>query len=176
MSKYVLITIFSFYIIATVKDLIFERKERICNKKLIITKGLMKFNKELFIGIVFTGTFLVVLILTPTYFRKGNVTILPILVILTYGIWGLQKLLKGMKNEIREDGVSTNKGFFQWSEIDRYEKSKIKKRKSIFNSSLKCISLLFYTNRGYIEKFVIDITIEDTKKIESFFNKIELKQ
>lgn len=173
MVKYVLITIYAFCIIATVKDFIFGRQERICNKKLIITKGLMKFNSEIFIGGICTGQLIVGVMLTPTYFRGGNVTILPILYVLSMGIWGIGKLFKGMKKEIREDGISINKGFFAWSEIDRYEKSKIKIKKNIFNGPLKYISFLFYTNTGYIEKFVINITIKDTKKIESFFNKIE---
>lgn len=44
------------------------------------------------------------------------------------GIEGALKLLKGIKNEIREDAIYTNKGVYKWHEIKKYEWIKTKKR------------------------------------------------
>ncbi|MTI65484.1 MAG: hypothetical protein FH753_02675 [Firmicutes bacterium] len=169
MNKYFLI-IYILAIIFGSKNLILEIKKRIYDRKVTITNGLKKYNYTQLIGILYMTTFIIFCI---SFYRnpleKGF-----ILLGTMCGILGVKELIIGIKNEIREDGIYTNKGIYKWNEIIKYEWMEIKKRRSLLNSSLEYSSLRFYVDKGYPKKIIIDVAMEDIEKTEIFFDEIGL--
>lgn len=172
MDKYFVIPIYILAIILGLKNLIFEIKTRIYDRTLIITNGIKHFNYELGMAAFCMVGFIIFCI--SLYIRPPELW--GLLLGIMFGILGAKDLLKGIKNEIREDGIYTNKGIYKWNEIKKYKWIKVKKKKSLLSSALEYISLEFYIDGDHSEKIIINITMEDLEKTTKFFDEIRLKR
>lgn len=166
-----MIVLCSLGIVFGIKNLIFETQKRVYNKKLLIANGLHNINLELVMGLVYTIGFFV---FCATLFLR-EVELWFVLFGFMMGVVGLEYLIKGLKSGIREDGIYTNKGFYNWEEINVYEFTEVKNAGTFFNKFSDYISLALYIEGRQPDKTLINIAVCDLEDTREYFRKVGLR-
>ncbi len=164
MKEYIFNILFIFAIVFGVKDLISEFK-KIKEYRVIITKGRVKVNNDLLYGIVTAiwGIFFIVSFFmtkrdVPINIVKSNIIIVLI---------GAPRLITGIRNEIRDDGIYIRKEIYKWNQIETYEWGKEDKRGNR--------TIILYYDSFYDKKIKLKINRDDKEKLQSFLDGIGLK-
>ncbi|WP_291582673.1 DUF5673 domain-containing protein [Clostridium sp. UBA6640] len=173
MREYIFNIFFILGIILGVEDLISELR-KIKEYKVIITKGKVKINGDILYGIV--GILFIILFILELFISerdmsmdmvKGNVIIIVV---------GIPKLITGMRNEIRDDGIYIRKEIYKWNQIETYQwcdEDKRGNRNIIFYVPKYHDN--FYDAEVRIAEVKIKVNKNDKEKLQSFLDGIGLK-
>ncbi|WP_291566607.1 MULTISPECIES: hypothetical protein [unclassified Clostridium] len=168
MKEYIFNILFIFVIVFGVKDLISEFK-KIKEHRVIITKGRVKINNDLLHGIVtttwaiiFSVLFFITKVDVDMVVLKSNIMII---------CMGIRKLLTGIRNEIRDDGVYIRKEIYKWNQIETYRWDNEDKRG---NSTIIFYISKYYDN-FYDKEIKFKVNRNDKEELQSFFDEIGLK-
>lgn len=168
MKEYIFNILFIFVIVFGVKDLISELR-KIKKHGVIITKGRVKINDDLLYGIVTTiwGIFFIVSCFmikrdVPINIVKSNIIIIFI---------GAPRLITGIRNEIRDDGIYIREEIYKWNQIETYQWESKDKRGSR--------GIIFYApkyyDNFYDKEIKFKVNRDDKEKLQSFLDEIGLK-
>ncbi|WP_461612070.1 hypothetical protein [Clostridium sp. Marseille-QA1073] len=168
MKEYIFNILFIFVIVFGAKDLIIELR-KIKEHRVIITKGRVKVNNDLLHGIVtttwaiiFSVLFFITEVDVDMVVLKSNIMII---------CMGIPKLLTGIRNEIRDDGVYIRKEIYKWNKVESYQWCNENKRGNG--------NIIFYVHKYddnfYDKKVKLKVNKDDKEKLQGFLNEIGLK-
>lgn len=167
MKEYIFNILIILGIISAVKDLIGELKK--IKKDKIIIKGRIKFNEDLLS--------IILVIIWDIYLNKTlfsneigiNIDILKLNIAIIFIV--IPRLLRGIRNEVRDDGIYIRKEIHKWNRIESYQWYDEDKRGNG--------NILFYVTKYddnfYDEEVKFKVNKNDKEKLQGFLNEIGLK-
>ena len=165
MKEYIINILIILGIILGVKDLISELR-KINEHRVIITRGKVRINSDILYGII--GILFIILFILEFFISerdmsmdmvKGNIIII---------VTGIPKLITGMRNEIRDDGIYIRKEIYKWNQIETYQWGDEDKR----GSGNIIFYIPKYHDNFYDAEVKLKVNKNDKEKLQSFLDGI----
>lgn len=161
MKEYIFNGLIILGIIFGVENLISELR-KIKEEKVIITKGIIRINNDLLLGI--TSVALFIFFILAFIITKRNISIYMIKIIIMQFLCTVPGLITGTRSEIRDDGIYIRREVYKWNEIERYQWCNEDKGRNIL---IKFYIPKYYDN-FYEKEIKFYINRVDKEKLENF--------
>ncbi|HCQ90958.1 MAG TPA: hypothetical protein DIU45_16170, partial [Clostridium sp.] len=112
MKEYIFNILIILGIIFGVEDLISEFK-KIKEHRVIITRGKVRINSDILYGII--GVLFIIILRLEFFISKRDMSMDMIKGNIIIIVIGIPKLITGMRNEIRDDGIYIRKEIYKWN-------------------------------------------------------------
>ncbi len=168
MKEYIFNGLIILAIIFGMENLVSEFR-KIKEDKVIITKGIIRINNDLLLGIMSVGLF--IFFILSFFITKRDISIYMIKTMIIQILCLGPSLIIGTRNEVRDDGIYIRREVYKWDEIERYQWCNEDKGRNII---IKFYIPKYYDN-FYDKEIKFYINIKDKDKLESFLDGVEFK-